>query len=350
MKRIIFRILVACVVLLVLTSLDGIAQERRVGTNAASELLIPVGARHIAMSGAAIATAQGIEAIYWNPAGLARSEKYTASAMFSHMNYIADVNLNYVAVSSRFGGFGTLGFSIKALDIGDIPITTEILPDGTGGTFNPQFITAGLTYARMLSDRISVGATINIVNEDIDRVSARGVAFDFGVQYSNLASINGLNIAVSVKNIGPSMKFSGSGLLREGDITGEDRTPGPVQIVAQSDELPSVLELGASYSVSLGENTKLDLTSLFQDNNFTDDVGRFGAEFNYNDLFFVRGGYSFAPDVADDALGKSGYVFGPTFGAGLHYDFPKIGITFDYAYRDTDFFSANHVFQVILGF
>jgi hypothetical protein len=146
------------------------------------------------------------------------------------------------------------------------------------------------------------------------------------------------------------MQFSGSGLLREADPTGSDRTPGPLEVVAQKDELPSVLELGASYTVSLGENTKIDLVSLFQDNNFTDDVGRLGAEFNFEDMFFARGGYSFAPDVADDPTGKSGYIFGFTAGAGIHYDFPKIGITIDYAFRDTDFFESNHVFQVILGF
>jgi hypothetical protein len=350
MKRIIFKILAACVIILLLTSLDSLAQERRTGTNAASELLIPVGARYIAMSGASLAMAQGIEAIYWNPAGLARSPKYTASAMFSHMSYLADMSINYVAVGAKFGGLGSIGFSVKALDIGDIPITTELLTDGTGGTFNPQFITAGLTYSRMLSDRISVGATVSVINEDVDRVSARGVAFDFGVQYTNLASINGLNIAIGVKNIGPNMQFSGSGLLREADPTGSDRTPGPLEVVAQKDELPSVLELGASYTVSLGENTKIDLVSLFQDNNFTDDVGRLGAEFNFEDMFFARGGYSFAPDVADDPTGKSGYIFGFTAGAGIHYDFPKIGITIDYAFRDTDFFESNHVFQVILGF
>jgi hypothetical protein len=348
MKQVLFILLVACVAVLLVSSSVSFAQEDRTGTNAASELLIPVGARYIAMSGASVANVQGVESIFWNPAGLARA-KYNANAMFSHMGYLAETNINYVAVSARFGGFGTLGFSVKALDFGDIPITTELAPDGTGGQFSPQFITVGLSYSRLLSDRISVGGTVNLINEDIDRVSARGVAFDFGVQYANLANITGFNIAVSVKNIGPSMQMGGSGLLREVD-SGGDRGPGKFEVVAQKDELPSVLELGASYSISLGEKSKVDLVSLFQDNNFTDDVARMGAELNYDNMFFVRGGYSFAPDAADDPLGESGYIFGPTLGAGLHYDFPKIGITFDYAFRDTEFFDSNHIFQVILGF
>jgi hypothetical protein len=147
MKRIFYKLLVPCLALLLLISVDGIAQEKRIGTNAASELLIPVGARYIAMGGASLAMVKGVEAIFWNPAGLARAD-YTASATFSRMTYIADMNLNYVAVAAKFGGLGSIGFSIKALDIGDILVTTEEFPDGTGATFSPQFIVGALTYSR----------------------------------------------------------------------------------------------------------------------------------------------------------------------------------------------------------
>ena len=112
----------------------------RAGTAAAPELLIPVGARDIALGGASIANTSGIESLYWNPAGLARSA-VNASAMFSTMSYIADINVNYMAVAARFPKLGTLAFSLKALDVGDIPITTESRPDGTGGTFSPAFFT-----------------------------------------------------------------------------------------------------------------------------------------------------------------------------------------------------------------
>ncbi|MFQ6113862.1 MAG: PorV/PorQ family protein [bacterium] len=353
MKRIFYKLLVPCLVLLLLTSVNGIAQEKRVGTNAASELLIPVGARYIAMGGASLALVKGVEAIYWNPAGLTLSD-YTADAMFSHMSYIADMKLNYVAVAAKFGGLGSLGFSIKSLDIGDIVVTTEEFPDGTGALFSPQFIVGGLTYSRALSDRVSVGATLNVISEDIERVSARSFAFDIGVQYRNLANINGLNVAVVVKNIGPSMKYSGTGLLRRADAQNVDRSPGPLAVEAQRDELPSVLEIGASYTFTMGENSKINVMGLFQDNNFTDDVARLGAEYDFNDLFFVRAGYSLAPDAADEDLttfeGQNSYIYGLTLGAGIHYDFPKIAVTIDYAYRDVDFFESNNVFQIRLGF
>src|SRR5438128_2487144 len=71
----------------------------KAGTAAASELLIPVGAQSVALGGSEMASVSGIEVIYWNPAGLARSEK-GANAMFSHMSYIADIGVEYFAVSS----------------------------------------------------------------------------------------------------------------------------------------------------------------------------------------------------------------------------------------------------------
>lgn len=322
----------------------GTAQEQRIGTNAASELLIPVGARAIAMGGGSVATIEGVDAIYWNPAGLARSN-YTANAVFSTMSYIADINVNYAAVGLTFGGLGTIGFSIKALDIGDIPVTTEVAPDGTGGQLSPQFITAGLTYSRALTDRISVGTTVNFINETIGRVSASGVAVDIGVQYRDLADITGLAVGISVKNLGPSIQYGGSGLLQPSLIDGADRGSSPLSLQAQQDELPSFIAIGLSYNVTLGETSNLLLVGTFQDNNFQDDTNQLGLEYNYDNLFFARAGFESSPDAADDA-----HIYGLSLGAGLHYDFTNIGITVDYAYREVDFFDASNIFTVKLGF
>ncbi len=344
MNKLFSKGVVLCLALLFMVSVNGTAQEQRIGTNAASELLIPVGARAIAMGGGSVATVEGVDAIYWNPAGLARSN-YTANAVFSHMTYLADINVNYVGVGLNFGGLGTLGFSIKALDIGDIPITTEVAPDGTGGQLSPQFITAGLTYSRALTDRISVGTTINLINETLGRVSASGVAIDIGVQYRDLADISGLSIGVAVKNLGPSMQYGGSGLLQASLIDGADRGSSPLGLQAQKDELPSFIAIGLSYNLSLGETSNLMVAGTFQDNNFQDDTNQLGLEYNYDNLFYARAGYQMSPDAGDDA-----HIYGMTMGAGIHYDFSSIGITVDYAYRDVDFFDANNVFTVKLGF
>ncbi|HTS00735.1 MAG TPA: hypothetical protein VML00_13330, partial [Bacteroidota bacterium] len=66
----------------------------------------------------------------------------------------------------------------------------------------------------------------------------------------------------------------------------------------------------------------------------------------YQDLFFARGGYDFSQKEFADLQ----YIYGPTFGVGIHTALGTTDITFDYAYRSVKTFSANHVFSVKLGF
>jgi len=323
------------------------------GTSAAEELLIPVGARDIALGGASVAVTSGINAIYWNPAGLSRSS-HASEAMFSYMSHIADMNVNYFAVASNFSGFGTIGVSLKALDIGDIPVTTNGAPDGTGEIISPTYVTVGATYSRLLAENISVGVTANLISERIDRVSATGIAFNAGVQYSNLGGIGGLSIGVAMKNIGPQMKFDGTALYHP--ATTQDGRQGFFKVDAGSFELPSTIEIGVSYTNKFAEDNAVTLMSLFQNNNFSADEYKFGLEYGFKNMFFVRGGYDFAENKKDDNLTSTSgvdettYIYGATFGAGISYDMTDLTIGVDYAFRDVKFFKGSHVLTIRLGF
>ena len=112
MKYSILRILATLLIVIILHCVAEAGRGDKAGTSAAPELLIPVGARAIALGSSSISAITGIEAIYWNPAGLARSS-HSANAMFSHMNYIADVGVDYGAVSIDFPSFGAVGLTLK---------------------------------------------------------------------------------------------------------------------------------------------------------------------------------------------------------------------------------------------
>ncbi len=342
-----------CILLLFAVAIATAGGDNRTGTNAAPELLIPVGARDIGMGGASAATTTGIDAIYWNPAGLARADK-GAAAMFSHMSYFADMSVNYFAVSSTFGSFGTLGFSIKSLAIGDIAVTTEDYPDGTGAFISPTFVTVGGTYSRMLAENIGIGVTANLITERIDRVSSTGLAFSAGVQYMNLGEVNGLDIGVVIKNIGPQMQYDGTGLLRQGEV-GSNRQ-GYYKVVAGSFELPSTIEIGAAYNVKFDEESSGILTGVFQNNNFTVDEYKVGAEYSYKKMFFARGGYDFAQSTTDNGLTETSgvdettYLYGATAGVGVRTNLGDVDLSLDYAYRAMKFLSGNHVVTLKLGF
>ncbi len=344
MKRI-FAVLIIAVLALGTTNEAMAGPGNRTGTGGSAQLLIPVGARDLAMGGSTISTTSGIESLFWNPAGVAKAVS-SANVIFSHMSYIADIGVEYGAVSGKFGDLGTLALSIKSLSVGEIPVTTTDNPDGTGQNYSPQFFTAGLTYSRMLSDRISVGVTTNIISERISDVSANGVAFNVGVIYDNLADMAGLSLGVVVKNIGPQMRFDGPALYQIGDVDGQNRPPQYLKIDTAPYELPASIEIGMGYRSVMSENADILFSGTFQSNNFSEDEYRLGAEASINKMFFIRGGYSFAPDTPDN----SEYIYGVSVGGGIQYNLGDADISVDYAFRDTQFFSGNHIIAVRLGF
>lgn len=317
----------------------------RTGTAGANELLIPVGTRDIAMGGATISTTSGIDALYWNPAAVAKMTN-SAALYVSHMSYIADIGVDYGAVSANFEGFGVLSFSLKSLSVGDIPVTTTRDPDGTGQTFSPQFFTAGLSYSRALSDRIAVGFTTNLISERLGDVSATGFAFNVGLVYDNLANLEGLSFGVVVRNVGPQMTFDGSGLLNQASVTGQNRPPQLYSVQAASFELPSSIEFGVGYKRYFGGENSVLLSTSYLSNNFSDDEYKLGAEYAFQDLLFVRAGYNLSQKTASDQE----YLFGPTFGAGVRYALGSLDVSFDYAFRSMKVFDNSHVFSVRLGF
>ena len=319
----------------------------RTGTAGANQLLIPVGPRGIAMGESNLVTASGVEALFWNPAGVSHMTN-NADVLFSYMSYIADIGVQYGAVAANFEGFGTVSFAVKSLSVGDILVTTTSTPDGTGETYSPTMIVAGMSYSRMLTDAISVGLTANLVSETLAEVSATGVAFDFGVIYNNLAEIDGLSIGVVAKNFGTEMTFDGTGLYQ---VVSEPpyNVNRYLTVQAAAFEMPFNFQLAAGYKRPLDKINTLEFTGIYMNNNFSPDEWKLGTEYGYNNMFFVRAGYQFASDPGE-SFGESNYLYGFTAGAGFNYQVEGFSVKIDYAYRYAQFFDGNNVFALTLGF
>ena len=338
-------------------------QGARNGTSGASQLMVPQGARYLS-GGGATANAVGIDAIFWNPAGLARAES-NVSAIFSRRNYIADIGVNFFGAGVKLGSFGSLALTARSFDIGEIPVTTVFSPDGTGEKFTPSFFVVGATYAKLLTDRTSLGLNVNLVNEGFAGVNASAVTFDAGVQYYNFLNISGLAIGVVLKNFGGPMTYEGSALWTEAQVTGSNRQTEWYKVEAAAFDMPFVMDIGANYRLDLGAGS-LDLGATFENNHFAQDEYRLMAQFSLGDLGTVRfANVTTAVVKVEDDPKTTGInekvlyedaplenIFaGFSFGATLNLkQFTGVDLSIDYAFIATTVFADNQIFALRLGF
>lgn len=306
--------------------------SKRIGTAGGQELLIPIGSRGTAMGGAVVANSSGLEAIYWNPAGLALLEG--SEAMFSHLPYIADMDVNFGAIGTTISGFGTIAFSAKAVSVGDMMETTDQFPEGTGRTFNPTLTVLGLTYAQQLTGNVAFGATAMLIRESIFEAGATGAAFDVGVMYD--PRWQGVKLGLVIKNYGPTMHFTGRGFER--NLDGYQASPKNASF-----DLPSHIDMGISYNFLNLDKSSVTLAANYRSNNFQEDFWQGGLEYGYDDKYFIRGGYNYSK--------QDNYVYGASLGAGLSVPLGASSkLTFEYSWNETDVFEDNQFFTVKASF
>lgn len=330
-------------IMLLFIATQAMAQTDRIGTAGANELLIPVGARGVAMGNSTVTNSVGADAIFWNPANVARSEN-GFDLLASNMTYIADINIVYGAIAVKAGDFGSLGFSIKSMTMDGILKTTVQNPDGTGQTFKPQHVIMGLTWAKLLTDRISIGFNINYISESIDLVQATGFGFDFGVTYTDLGGINGLDFGVALKNFGPDMKFDGSGLWTEATQADQRRGEQFYKIDIASFSLPTCFDIALGYNVDFDESNVLQVSGVYTNNNFYPEQYKLGVEYGFNNLIFVRAGYNHTDEYeASEIMHKW------AAGLGINYNVSGVNLKFDYTYLPAEYMNDTHLITVGLG-
>ncbi len=320
--------------------------EERKGTGGAHELKIPVGPRGTALGGATVSDVEGVEAIFWNPAGLGALQ--STEALFSHTKYFADQKLNFAAVAARLGSVAVLGVNAKVLSIGDVIVTTEDAPEGTGDIIQPTFAVLGLSLARQFTDRVRAGFTVNYVSERIINVSASGMALDFGVQY--LTGWRGMKLGMVMKNFGSSMKYDGGDFELatrppDSDPTSANRT---FRSSSSAFEMPSYFTLATTYDLYSAPQHRLTFLGAFQNNNFEGDHMSGGLEWSYRNTFALRGSYFGSLVSRVDALtgqdvgefnGGDDLYKGLAFGAGAKVQTGNTHLAVDVAWRPVrDFF------------
>lgn len=283
-----------------------------------------------------------------NVAGLAFTQKTELN--FARTTWLSgsDVFVNGFGLAQRINESSVLGVSVMSLDVGAVDITTVENPDGGLGTFKPSFSNIGLSYAKSFSDRIHGGVTLRIISQSISDVSAQGVAFDAGIQYVS-GRKQEMKFGIALRNVGTPMVFGGDGLSARGTMQGST-VPLTLSQRSQGFELPSLMNIGASYDIYLtgDDNYRLTLAGNFTSNSFTNDQYGFGAELSFKNIIAVRTGYQLEDNLSDEAQIQNVYT-GMNYGISIDAPSGKSRFGFDYAYRATNPFSGTHVFGVRYG-
>lgn len=335
----------------------------RAGQAGATELLINPWARSSGFGSANTASVRGLEAQYLNVAGMAFTRK--TEVLFSNTQWLvgSGVMINSFGLSQKIGEAGVVGLGIMNMSFGEIDITTTDLPEGGIGTFSPNFLNIGVSYAKNFSNSINGGVTVRIINQNISNLSATGVAFDFGISYTTRLgnrdkekNKDNLQFGISLKNVGPPMKYNGDGLSVRGSIPGSDNSL-TLEYRTERYEIPTSLNIGVTYHWRDNKMmNRITPAVNFTSNSFTKDQFSFGLEYSFKDMFMVRGGYVLQFGKGDADIAASALT-GPTAGATVEIGIGKKGsdkskrtkLGIDYSYRHTNPFSGVHAIGVRLA-
>ena len=311
---------------------------KSVGTYGALELTIPTGAKAVALSESNMATMAGADAMFYNPAGIAKLST-NMEAQLSQLNYLADIGVTYGSFVAKLGE-NAIGLSAKSLSFGDILHTTAADPNGAQESyFSPKYITVSASYAKMFFDRVAFGVTFKMISETFIQTSASGGAVDMGVQYQ--AATIPLTLGVALKNIGVKMQFAGNDMEQTLDPAGAEA--GSIAehfaTVAQSFEIPASLDIALTYTVA----NMINVHGVFKNNSYGFNEYRLGADYSLkSDAFsaWVGGGTSMiAVDDNTDSWGTdltdalTTNTFGVSFGGGVRVPVSNFVFGVEYGFK-----------------
>ncbi|MBD3226235.1 MAG: PorV/PorQ family protein [Caldithrix sp.] len=297
-----FRKLLAFVLLMPLVIYG---QYERPGSTSAQFLKIDVSPRAAAMGHAYISVSDGAEGTVYNPAALAWIRG--TDVVFTHTNWFAGINHEFAAIAHNMPAIGCFGVSVTALYTDEMDVTTPLQPDGTGETFYASNYRFGLSYARFLTDRVTIGLTANYIHLALySDFKESAVSMDIAAYY--VTEFRDFKFGMEIANFGSSIRF-----------------------VDETYPLPGNFTFGMSMNALERADQELLVSLAGVKPNDGQPLAQIGTEWNYDQLLFLRGGYRLNHDVESYS-----------FGGGLQFDVARLTTRFDYSYSDYDLLGATH--------
>lgn len=298
-------------------------------TNAVTSQTIAPDARAGGMGDIGAATDPDVNSQYWNPA----KYPFCISRAGVALNYtpwlrqlVNDMDLAYLAGYYRIGEHSAVSGSLRYFSLGEVYTSSSV--DGTNDmTISPYEMSLDVAYSLMLSEKFSLAAGVRWIYSDLtydytdDTAPGSAFAADLACYYNDYIVLGSrecqLGIGLNISNLGSKITMGGSDY---------------------SEFIPTNLRLGAALMIPLDEYNRLTIAAdanklliptkpIQEDGETEEDYERrlqtdyydvssisgvfksfsdapgglkeelqeirwsVGAEYVYNDKFFLRAGY-----------------------------------------------------------
>jgi hypothetical protein len=269
-----------------------VTSAQSVSGEGALEFLIPTGARSSGMGQAVVASAIGSEALWWNPALIARAPREVALHATKILTIDTDASGAVLIPVQRVG---TFALGIRYLNEGTLPAVDS---------------SQQATFASPVTDRLALGMTYKLLRFSFNCTGVcqqadnkpQTIALDLGAQYL-VSKDSSLALGFALSNAGPKLQ---------------------VHDVSQADVLPVRADFGVSVAPKLDQLPKGARIRAAADLVTRVSGGyapgfRMGAELSWLEQYQARGGY-----VINGPFG-SGATFGLGVSTGkLQIDFARL--------------------------
>lgn len=337
------RFFAAAIFSVFFASFAGQAAHAQVGGAAVVFLQIEPDSRSAGMGNTGVALADNANAIFWNPAGLARQEGTELS--LTHSNWLPEFNAGlfyeYLTAKHRVDGIGVFGGHLTYLFLGEHE--GRDAQNNPTGNFKSYDLAAGASFGTNVLENLSLGTGIRLIYSNLAPGQTVGaqetragvtVGFDLAALYSapRFHAGNtevGVDLGFNLANMGPKIQYSDQG---------------------QADPIPQNLRFGYAVTFDFDEYNKLTLTQDFNKTlirvnileNDTPGSSTREADPFYKAIFSGWQSIEVCATVCTEAAVKAGEATYETLNA---FDQMTVSTGFEYWYRDLFAIRAGYFYE-----
>lgn len=304
-------------------------------------LNIGVDAASLGMANSVVSNSTGVNAAYWNPAGLIGIKDYQGAIM--HASYFANIaQYDYIGFAMPLQNNAALGVSVIRFGVDDILDTTNLIDSQGNIDYDNISLFSAADYALQLSyakrnifKKIDMGVNAKIIHRRIGKfATSYGFGFDAGVQMHR----DDWHFGVMLRDITTTFNI----WTINKDKFAQIQNALPANSEANQ-ELPETTEITipkAQFGVTkdwnitrdIGLRTALEMnvrfaeTNAFLSSSYMSLEPSFGFEADYENMVFIRGGVNnLQKETYFDET--QSFSWQPNIGVGFKYH----GIQVDYA-------------------